>query len=202
MDLSATLNRLGVESLDLVVASHPHADHIGGMWQVLRAVPIRFYMDNGQPHTTTTYLTVMQALRSRTDITYLEAVPRTLQLGSVSIQVLPLPQYRGSNLNNSSVGLVIQHGEFRAFLSGDSERPELQHFLQSGVVPEVTLLKAPHHNSDDAVSESFLRASRPEVIVISVGRGNRYGHPSASALYIYPRYADQIFRTDLHCTDR
>ena len=172
------------------------------MWQVLRAVPIRFYMDNGQPHTTTTYLTVMQALRSRTDITYLEAVPRTLQLGSVSIQVLPLPQYRGSNLNNSSVGLVIQHGEFRAFLSGDSERPELQHFLQSGVVPEVTLLKAPHHNSDDAVSESFLRASRPEVIVISVGRGNRYGHPSASALYIYPRYADQIFRTDLHCTDR
>lgn len=198
VDLSAALNQLGIEQFDLVVATHPHADHIGGMWQVLQSVPVRFYMDNGQPHTTTTYLTVMQVLRSRPEITYLEAVPRTLQLGSVSIEVLPLPPRASSNLNNHSVGLVVRHGEFKAFLSGDSEQPELQYFLQAGVVPDVTLLKAPHHGSDDAVSEPFLAAARPEVVVISVGFGNSYGHPSPSALFTYPRYANEVFRTDQH----
>jgi len=198
IDLTAALAELGVTQLDLVVATHPHADHIGGMHPVLESVPVRFYMDNGQPHTTTTYMTVMQALRQRPDITYLEAVPRTLQLGSVSIEVLPLPEQASSNLNDHSVGLVVTHGEFRAFLSGDSERPELMHFVQEGVVPDVTLLKAPHHGSDDAVSDVFLRIARPEVVVISVGDGNTYGHPSLAALATYLSYADQLFRTDLH----
>ena len=198
VDLSAALKRLGVERLDLVVASHPHADHIGGMWQVLESVPVRFYMDNGQPHTTATYLSVMRTLRSHPEITYLEAVPRTLSLGSVSIRVLPLPARASSNLNNHSVGLVVEHGEFTAFLSGDSERPELDHFLRASAVPDVTLLKAPHHGSDDAVSEPFLSTARPEVVVISVGYGNRYGHPSVAALSTYPRYAKEVYRTDLH----
>jgi beta-lactamase superfamily II metal-dependent hydrolase len=198
VDLSGALADLSIESLDLVVASHPHADHIGGMGQLLERMPVRFYMDNGQAHTTATYMAVMQALRSRPEITYLEAVPRTLTLGSVDIEVLPLPERSSSNLNNNSVGLVIEHGEFRAFLSGDSERPELMHFLQARAVPDVTLLKAPHHGSDDAVSEPFLRVARPELVVISVGYGNTYGHPSVAALYTYPRYAREVYRTDVH----
>lgn len=197
VDLSSALAQLGVERLDLVVTSHPHADHIGGMNQVLQSVPVRFYMDNGQPHTTNTYLRTMRTLRSHAEITYLEAEPRTISLGSVSIRVLPLAPSASSNLNNNSVGLVIEYGAFRAFLSGDSERPELEHFLEDGVVPDVTLLKAPHHGSDDAVSEPFLMAARPEVIVISVGFGNDYGHPSAAALSTYPRYAAEVLRTDL-----
>jgi competence protein ComEC len=125
-------------------------------------------------------------------------VRRTLTLGSVSIQVLPLPERASSNLNNHSIGLVIEHGAFRAFLSGDSERPELLHFLQAGAVPDVTVLKAPHHGSDDAVSERFLDVARPEVVVISVGHGNGFGHPSAAALHTYPRYAREVYRTDVH----
>jgi competence protein ComEC len=196
IDLVSQLARLGVESLDLVIASHPHADHIGGTRQVLQSVPVRFYMDNGQPHTTTTYSVVMQEIRARPEITYLEATPRTLTLGSVQLHVLPLPEYGGSNLNNRSVAIIIEHGDFRAFLSGDSERPELQHFVQSGVVPDVTLLKAPHHGSDDAVSDAFLRLADPEVIVMSVGFGNRYGHPKPAALYAYGAQTDQLLRTD------
>ena len=185
VDIIPSLTRLGVDTLDLVVASHPHADHIGGMWQVFQALPVRFYMDNGQPHTTTTYYVVMQELRSREEITYLQATPRTISLGSTNLHVLPLPEYRSSNLNNSSIGLVVEHGSFRAFLSGDSERTEQMYFLQAGAVPDVTLLKAPHHGSDDSNSEFFLDAASPEVIVISVGYGNSYGHPKPSALYTY-----------------
>ncbi len=197
VDVASLLGRLGVERLDLVVASHPHADHIGGMSQVLRSFPVRYYMDNGQPYTTATYHAVMQALQRNPGITYLEAVPRTIQLGSVNIHVLPMPPKPGSNPNNSSVGLVVQYGEFKAFLSGDSERRELRHFVQSGSVPDVTLLKAPHHGSDDAVEEQFLIAANPEVIVISVG-SNSYGHPKPSAVYRYNQQADQLLRTDMH----
>ena len=198
VDIIPSLTRLGVDTLDLVVASHPHADHIGGMWQVFQALPVRFYMDNGQPHTTTTYYVVMQELRSREEITYLQATPRTISLGSTNLHVLPLPEYRSSNLNNSSIGLVVEHGSFRAFLSGDSERTEQMYFLQAGAVPDVTLLKAPHHGSDDSNSEFFLDAASPEVIVISVGYGNSYGHPKPSALYTYQRYAEYLLRTDMH----
>lgn len=81
IDLISQLTRLGVESLDLVVASHPHADHIGGMRQVLQNIPVRFYMDNGQPHTTRTYSVVMQELRNRPEITYLDgSSARVMQL--------------------------------------------------------------------------------------------------------------------------
>ena len=137
-DITSALEALGVTQLDLVVATHPHADHIGGMLQVIRSVPVRFYMDNGQPYTTATYLSLMRELQGRSDITYLEAVPRTLELGSVRIDVLPLPALRSSNPNEQSVGLVVEYGDFRAFLSGDSEVPELMHWVRSGVVPDVT----------------------------------------------------------------
>ena len=64
---------LGVERLDLLVASHPHADHIGGMVEVIEAIPIRYFMDNGQPHTTATYQILIRTLQRRADITYLAA---------------------------------------------------------------------------------------------------------------------------------
>jgi len=185
----------GVEALDLVVASHPHADHIGGMGQVLQSIPVRYYMDNGVPHTTATYSAVMQELRKHPGITYLEASPRTLGLGSVSLRILPLPPRPTSNHNNHSVGLVLKHGSFLGFFSGDSERWELARFLQDGAVPDVSLLKAPHHGSDDGFTEAFLQAASPEVVVICVGP-NSFGHPRAQALRAYERYADQVLRTD------
>lgn len=196
--VTSALEDLGVTQLDLVVATHPHADHIGGMLQVIRSVPVRFYMDNGDPYTTATYLSLMRELRSRPDITYLEAVPRTLTLGPVRVEVLPLPPLRSPNPNEQSIGIVVEYGDFRAFLSGDSEAPELLHWVRSGVVPDVTLLKAPHHGSDDSVSDAFLRMARPELVVISVGAGNTYGHPAPSALRTYARYAERVYRTDLN----
>lgn len=198
LDIGPQLAELGVGRLDLVVASHPHADHIGGMRQVLESMPVRYYMDNAQPHTTATYLSVLRTLQGRTDIIYLEATARTITLGSVRIHVLPLPARPSSNPNDHSVGLVVEHGDFRAFLSGDSERPELLHWLQARAVPDVALLKAPHHGSDDAVSEPFLAAARPDVVVISVGSGNQFGHPSLAALATYPQYGADVYRTDLH----
>jgi beta-lactamase superfamily II metal-dependent hydrolase len=192
----AALRAWGVDRIDLLIATHPHADHIGGMRGVLSAVPVRFYMDNGQAHTTVTYRNLLATLERRTDVGYLAAEPRTVSLGSVALEVLPLPPLDVDH-NNRSIGIVLRFGSFLAFFSGDSEIEELEWLVARGVVPDVTLLKAPHHGSNDAVADAFLARARPEVVVVSVGR-NAYGHPGGRALRTYRAHAMEIYRTDLH----
>jgi len=192
-----SLGELGVEKIDLLVATHPHADHIGGMAGVINSIPVRFYMDNGQPHTTATYQNLMRTLQQRTDITYLAAEPRTIGLGSAEIEVLPLLPVNSTDHNNRSVGLVLRYGSFVVFLSGDSEVRELAFWVQQGVVPDVTVLKAPHHGSDNGFTWEFLQDAQPEVVVISVG-GNSYGHPRPEALQAYTSVTPTVLRTDYH----
>ncbi len=189
------LKELAVEQIDLLVATHPHADHIGGMVDVINSIPIRFYMDNGQPHTTATYQNLISTLQQRTDITYLAAEPRTITLGSAEIEVLLLPPVNSTNLNNRSVGFVLRYGSFLVFLSGDSEVQELSFWVQHGLAPDVTVLKAPHHGSHNGFTWEFLQAAHPEVVVISVGT-NSYGHPRPEALQAYSSVAEVVLRTD------
>lgn len=196
-DIVPLLREMNVDEIDLLVATHPHADHIGGMARVIETIPVRFFMDNGEPHTTATYRRLIAMLEARPEITYLEATPRTLSLGSAAIEVLPLLPRGTAELNDRSVGLVLRYGSFTALLSGDSEVRQLTHLVGLDAVPALTLLKAPHHGSDNGFTWSFLQAARPRVVVISVGRNN-YGHPRQAALDAYAATARETFRTDLH----
>jgi competence protein ComEC len=189
------LQHMRIDEVDLLVASHPHADHIGGLDDILTARPVRFYLDNGIPHTTATYQRLMATLERIEEVTVLAPVSRTIRMGSVSIRVLPLPT-GDLDLNDQSVGLVLEFGDFSAFFSGDSERYELDWWTGQGLVPDVTLLKAPHHGSANGFTRDFLAAARPEVVVVSVGEGNNYGHPRPEALTAYGTFADQLMRTD------
>ena len=196
-DIVPLLREMGVSQIDLMVATHPHADHIGGMARVIESIPVRFFMDNGEPHTTATYRGLIAALQARPEITYLEATPRTISLGSATLEVLPLLPRGTTEHNDRSVSLVLRFGDFTALLSGDSEVRQLTHLVGLGAVPALTLLKAAHHGSDNGFTWSFLQAARPRVVVISVGR-NSYGHPRREALDAYAATARETFRTDLH----
>lgn len=195
-DVVPLLRQMGVERIDLLVATHPHADHIGGMARVIESLPVRFFMDNGDPHTTATYRRMLAALDTRPEITYLEASPRTITLGSAEIEVLPLLPRGTTSHNDRSVALVVRFGDFKAFLSGDSEILQLKHLTGLRRVPDLTLLKAPHHGSDNGFTVEFLRVARPEVVVISVGR-NGYGHPRPAALAAYTAAGATVLRTDV-----
>jgi len=116
----------------------------------MREMPVRYYMDNGVPHNISPYVNIMMLLQN-SDIVYLNPSARTLNLGSVTLRILPPPPWAGDDQNNASIGIVLEYGEFKALLSGDSEIPELNYFLELGV-PDVTLLKAPHHGSRSGVS--------------------------------------------------
>lgn len=192
-DLVATaLEALGVDTLHLVVASHAHADHIGGMPAVLATFPVRAYMDNGIAHTTTVYQRTMTAVEL-TGTPYLAATSRTISLGSLTVRVLS-PPFR-NNQNNGSVGLLLEFGDFRALYTGDSERFALDAWLRRESVPNVTLVKVAHHGARNGTSPPWVAATRPRIALISVGR-NGYGHPAPEVEWMWATSGARVYRTD------
>ncbi|MDP3940211.1 MAG: ComEC/Rec2 family competence protein [Deltaproteobacteria bacterium] len=191
------LKAFRLDTLDVVVASHNHADHIGGMSTVLSSAVVRFYMDNGVPHTTATYARTIQAVRA-SGAQYLSATSRTITLGAAKLQVLePPPAHRVPRThNNSSVGILLEYGQFRALFTGDSERAELGYWLSTGTIGRVHVLKVAHHGSWNGTSRDWVDATRPQAAVISVGR-NSYGHPSPQVVAQWQAAGARVYRTDL-----
>lgn len=198
------LQALGVTGFDLVVATHPHADHLGRMAEVLQTFPVKLYVDNGLPHTTQTYNNVMAEVERR-GIPY-----RPAKAGMVfnlddgaKIEVLfptdsPLKDTR-SDLNSNSVVLRLTHGEDCFLFTGDSEDPTEQALLRRGMEP-CDVLKVAHHGSNHSTSDDWLAALQPSIALISLGAGNRYGHPGGETLGRLQRAGVRIHRTDLEGT--
>lgn len=194
----AQLRALGVDTLDLLVASHNHADHIGGADAVLDSLPVRFYLDNGHPATTRIQERVLQRVDDR-GVTYLGPQPRTISLGAARLRVIhPAVDALPEEQNNRSLALVVEHGPFRALLTGDSETEWIHAYLETDSVPDVDLLKAAHHGSRNGVTPAWLSRTRPEVVVLSLGADNPYGHPHAAALRYYCASGRRVLRTDRH----
>ena len=191
------LEALGISGIDLVVATHNHSDHIGGISAVLAGVPVRYYLDNAVPHTTAIYRRTIDAVeRSRAQ--YLRPTDRTIGLGSVQIRVLaPLAQ---RDQNDSSVGLVVEYGQFRALLTGDAEVRELRHWVASESLPRTQVVKVAHHGARNGTVPELIAATRPEVAVISVGARNSYSHPSTEVIEQWRRAGARVYRTDVEGT--
>jgi competence protein ComEC len=190
----AHLQRLGVEALELVVASHNHADHIGGLIRVFEEIPVRFYMDNGIAHDTRTYERLLLAVEA-SGAQLLTPEPREIRLGPLTLRIFP-PSGRVSwGQNDNSVGVLAEVPGFRAFMGGDAEPRQWDAWLRGlaegtlGVSLDgfegVQVLKASHHGSRNGDTAAGLQWLRPEVVVISLARENRYGHPHEEALARY-----------------
>ncbi len=189
------LDSMGIASIDLVIASHVDHDHTGGIESVIRSFPLHRFMDNGVRGRTQSYRRLMRTL-AQTEIEYVAPVKQTIQFADMKLRILPPPGWRRS-ANDESIGVLVEYGEFRALLTGDSEVDELNYFLDLGV-PDVTLLKAAHHGARNGVTPRWVDVTRPEVVVISVGANNSYGHPDPWALRYYEAVGAEIYRTDLH----
>ena len=188
------LGALNVDSLDLVVASHNHADHIRGLPGVLTSIATRFYMDNGIPATTVIYRDVLTAVQG-SGAQYLEASARIIRLGSVSLRVLPKPPGVETQ-NNGSVGILLTYGSFKALLTGDAEVAERSYWLQHDSIPTVSVLKVAHHGSWNGTDSAWVAATGPHIAIISVGADNQYGHPSSGTVELLHAVGAEVYRTD------
>lgn len=194
------LRRLGVTELSLVVATHPHADHISGLRDVVEQIPIKLYTDNGLPHTTETYTGLMTAIEAK-KIPYKAAKQgQTYRLDDgIVLTVLfpaakPLTDTR-SDLNSNSVILRVDHGEDCFLFTGDAEEPTEDQLLRDGI-GQCDVLKVAHHGSNHSSSSRFLAAVDPDIALISVGQDNRYEHPGDETLKRLQSVGATIYRTD------
>jgi competence protein ComEC len=193
----AQLRGHDVQALELLVVSHNHADHMGGADAILGAMPVGRYADNELPAKTKLQEVVRDLLAQRQ--TEYRAPKGALTLGDATLHFLTPPGAVGGDAqNNASVGLILEHGAFKALLTGDSEVEEIGAWLAAAAIPDVDVLKAPHHGSRNGVTPLWLHTAKPEVVVISCGAGNGYGHPHEMALRYYATGERRILRTDVH----
>ncbi|MDI6875772.1 MAG: ComEC/Rec2 family competence protein [Methanomicrobiales archaeon] len=194
-EVLAYLNAYGFKSLDVAVATHPDADHIGGMVPVLEAVPVRQFVDAGYPHTTGTYENMLATI-DRLDIPY-----RTPTRGdtlawdpAVRVAVLNPPETFHDGTNENSVVLRVSYGAVDVLLMGDAESAVEREIADEAIDSEI--LKVAHHGSASSTSEAFLGRVTPEVSIISVGSGNPFGHPAAETIRRLEQTGSAIYRTD------
>jgi competence protein ComEC len=196
----------GVRKLDLVVVTHPHDDHIGGLPEIFKAIPVSKVATNGQPHTTLSYERLLEAVID-SQAEYLE-VKRgdSLAVGSLELQVLHPGEKMVESHNENSVVLLMGYGNMTFLFTGDAERGAEQSILASGYPVKATVLKVGHHGSRSSSSPDFLASVRPEIAIFSAKAGNLYGHPHSetldaltavgSVVYGTDRYGSIVIRTD------
>lgn len=193
------LEQRGVTRLKLLVMSHPHADHIGSMAAVLQKIEVEQVLlpdfDKAPYPTTRLFETVMQAIEDSGAAVTTAGAGQSFPVGNGSLRVLAAG-VETDNYNDLSQVLLFESGELSVLLSGDGEKPVEQAALETGAVPQADVFKAAHHGSDTSNTLDFLRAIRPQYVVISCGLGNSYGHPHAGALERFEQVGAQVLRTD------
>jgi beta-lactamase superfamily II metal-dependent hydrolase len=196
---ASALRREGIHHLDLVVISHHHSDHYGGMEEVVREFKPRYFLASRSGQTTRTYLRLLQTVEAE-GIAAISPTsrPRSIELGSVELTVLPQAPEDPKDENNNSVCVRLKYRGFSVLLPGDGEGPERRWWLAHDpeLVRNCTILKLAHHGSRNGTDSSWLAAVRPELAVASLGRGNTYGHPHAETLRLLRRAGIPLLRTD------
>jgi len=204
------LRQYGVTEIDLIIATHPHSDHIGEMRDVLSAFKVQEFWDSGFRHTTRTYTDMLEEIRDR-GIKF--ATPRRGDLrkcGDVLLEVLnPSDDLPDENANNASIVVRLTFGSKRLLFSGDAE-------MYEGTKPSAwgqmiatekdslraDLLKAAHHGSSNGTTREVLDVVNPGIVTISCAAGNGYHHPHPGVVGMLDQARDHIdlYRTDLQGT--
>ena len=175
-DVLPALAELGISRLDLVVLTHPHPDHAGGLLTVLDRIPVgELWMTAEQDPIATA---VREHARAR-GIPVRE--PHQVLLAGVRLEV-PSHFEQGRSLNDNSIVLRLVHGEVAALFAGDVEALAESGLAQGAAPLQAVLLKAPHHGSRTSSTEAFLRRVAPRFTVYSTGAGNSFGFPHADVI--------------------
>lgn len=194
-ELGELLYQEGIDRLDFVVISHGHDDHYGGLEALLEEIEVDriFVPDNA-------FDTYCRELQARTDVTVIPVTEESaFRLGKYSTVTLYESASDRENLNDGSLLVEVSGDWGNVLFPGDAEEAELQEMMERGKIRESTVLCLPHHGSDTSGNENFLCRAQPEYVIISVGRNNTYGHPSADVLKRLGRIGvdpAQIYRTD------
>jgi competence protein ComEC len=200
------LHRRGVQRLEAMLLTHPHLDHIGGATALLGDLPVGVVIDPGMPRGSGAFVDVLEAAGGVGSGWRAARAGDLYPLDGAGLRVLSsldgsrAPGPAGDEVNENSLVVELEFGAFSALLTGDAP-VEVE---EAAVRPSgpVDVLKVGHHGSRTSTTDDFLRQIRPGAAVISVGQGNRYGHPHQSVLDALSAERIPLFRTDRNGTVR
>lgn len=177
----------GVERLDYVIATHPHSDHIGGMYRILESFDVGTVIIPKIPRdiapNTLFYSKMLNTIKNRGINREYSAAGKIYTLGeNASLEIIAPLYDEYEELNNFSIVARLTHGANTFLFTGDAESLAELDILDNGIDVSADVLKVAHHGSAGANSRAYLEKVRPKIAVIGVGSDNSYGHPHKEVL--------------------
>ncbi len=198
--LIAYLESCGVETIDIIIATHQHADHIGGLSDVIDKYEVERIIMPKLPDslvpTSKTYENLLLTISEHNLKITSANVGDSYDFGDMVVEILgPTEQF--DDLNNMSVITKVTFGESEFLFCGDAERQAEQSVISSGADIDCDVLIVGHHGSNTSTTEEFAEKTTPDFAAISCGEGNSYGHPHEEVLRVLQQSGAEIYRTDL-----
>ena len=189
------ISKQGIENLDVVIGTHPHEDHIGGLSYVMNSFKVgKVYLPQKMA-TTKTYENLITTIKNKNISTIKAKIGEQFYIGKAKCTILaPRKQY--DKVNDNSIVLKLEFGEKTFLFTGDAEATSEMDMVKSGSLNTVDLLKVGHHGSKTSSCINFLNTITPKYAVISVGKDNKYGHPNEGTIRRLKQVHSEVYRTD------
>ena len=188
-------------TIDVVILTHPHADHLDGLIDVLKRYDVGMVIESGVSYVTSDYDEWNRLLAQKhVHVVYAHAGERVSLSERAVLDILyPFKDMVGArfaNVHDSMVVTKLSYGSSTALFMGDAEKIIEYRLMGSGIAIAADVLKIGHHGSKTSSTEEFLHAVNPRYAVISVGRKNRFGHPHQEVIERIRKFGIKLFRTD------
>lgn len=194
------LDTLNLQTIDYVIATHPHEDHIGNMAYIINKYKVEEFYSPKASSNTSAFENMIESLsRKNLKINILKAGVSSINLGSnTTVEVLAPNLTNYENLNNYSPIIRVTYGKISFLFTGDAESDLEEEVINKSYKLKSDILKVGHHGSSTSTSKEFLNKIDPSIAIISVGEDNTYGHPTKETLNTLSNI--KVYRTDINGT--
>ena len=192
----AYLKQQGVSKIDYLIMTHPHEDHIGGADAVINTFNIGTVYMPKVTSTTQTFKDVVTAMNNKNLKATVPIPGSTFRLGDAVCTILAPNSNSYKDLNNYSIVLRLVFGSNKFIFEGDAEDISEKEILNNGYDISADVIKIGHHGSNSSSTQSYINKVNPKYAVISIGKGNTYGHPHQETMAILKGMEIPVYRTD------